>query len=440
MKKLILFAILFSIILMPFGVIAADYSLHDLYRIALEKSEVIKIAEEELYISEHEKDMARAVLMPTVSAFGNHTRYSKEKRQSGFLLQPDYNNEWGIRLDQSISLSGREIIAFKIAKEGIKKSGFDLKAVKEAHMFEVAAGYYTVLAETRGLEIAVANEQRLTKHRDASEKRLKAGVAIKTVLLRAEAELAGAQSDLIRAGNVLKIAKTRLARRAGLSGDFDIKEPVEGKELDLRLLVGECGLAVVDCLKETAFSERAEIRSMVVQKEAAKDEVKFAKGAYWPNLSVEGVYLKEENEPASTFGLDERIYGVLRLNFPFFEGGLRRAEVGEARARLRQTEYGLSDLRRQINVEVENAYLIFITQEAVLNRLRAEVEYALDNYNAVTKQFNYGIADSIDVIDANTLLANSQRELANSEYLYQLAFIRLQRSIGTLLTSVTSGQ
>jgi outer membrane protein len=440
MKKLPLFTILFSIILMPFGVIAADYSLNDLYSIALERSEAIKIAEEELYISEREKNMARSVLMPTISAFGNHTRYSEEKRQSSFLLQPDYNNEWGVRLDQSFSLSGRELTAFKIAKEGIKKSGYDLKAVREAHIFEVAAGYYTVLAENKGLEIAAANEQRLTKHRDAAKKRLEAGVAIKTVLLRAEAELAGAQSDLIRAGNSLKIAKTRLARRAGLNGDFDIKEPVQGKELDLGLLVGECGLAVIDCLKEAALSERAEIRSMSVQKDTAEDKVKFAKGAYWPSLSVEGVYIREENEPASTFGLDERIYGVLRLDFPFFEGGLRRAEVGAARARLRQTEYGLSELRRQINVEVENSYLIFITQGAVLNRLRAEVEYALDNFNAVTKQFRHGLADSIDVIDANTLLATSQRELANSEYLYQLAFIRMQRSIGTLLTSVLSGQ
>ena len=116
------------------------------------------------------------------------------------------------------------------------------------------------------------------------------------------------------------------------------------------------------------------------------------------------------------------------------------AEVGEARARLRQTEYGLSELKRQINVEVEDSYLVFVTQEAVLNSLRAEVEYAVDNFTAVTKQFNYGLTDSIDVIDANTLLANSQRELANSEYLYQLAYIRMQRSIGSLLTSVISGQ
>ncbi len=139
MKKLILFTILFSIILMPFGVNAADYSLNDLYRIALEKSRTIKMAEEDLYISEREKDMARAVLMPTLSAFGTHTRYSDDKMRGGVVVQPEYSNEWGLRLDQSFSLSGREVTAYTIAKQGIAKSGFDLKAVKAGYLMDVAS-------------------------------------------------------------------------------------------------------------------------------------------------------------------------------------------------------------------------------------------------------------------------------------------------------------
>jgi len=441
MKKLILFTILFSIILMPLGVIAADYSLNDLYRAALEKSESIKIAEEDLDISRYQKEMSRSVLMPTLSAFGDHTRYTEEKRQGGFLLQPDYTNQWGVRLDQSISLSGSEITSFRIAKEGVKKSGYDLQAVKETRLFDVAAGYYTVLAEKKGVEIASVNEERLTAHRDAAKKRLEAGAVIKTELLRAEAELAGARSDTIRAGNGLRIAKTILGRIVGLDEEFDLIEPAAASGIvDIGRLVGECGLPVLDCLKEAALSERAEIKSTMVQRDTAEDQVKVAKGAYWPSLSVEGVYLREENEPSSTFGLDERIYGVLKLNFPFFEGGLRRAEVGEARAKLRQTEYGLAELKREVFTEVENAYLVFRTQEAVLETLRAEVEYSRDNYNAVIKQFKHGLADSIDVIDANTLLVTSERELANSEYLYQLAFIRMQRSTGTLLASVGGGE
>ncbi|HEW80934.1 MAG TPA: TolC family protein, partial [Nitrospirae bacterium] len=111
-----------------------------------------------------------------------------------------------------------------------------------------------------------------------------------------------------------------------------------------------------------------------------------------------------------------------------------------ARARARQAEAGIANLEKDVRVEVERNYLKVSTTSAVLAHLKAEVEYARDNFNAVTKQFRHGLADSIDVIDANTLLVTSERERANTEYLYQLAIIRLQRSTGTLLGSVDSGQ
>ena len=43
------------------------------------------------------------------------------------------------------------------------------------------------------------NVGRLTKHRDAASVRLKVGEVTKTALLRAEAELSGAQSEEIKA-------------------------------------------------------------------------------------------------------------------------------------------------------------------------------------------------------------------------------------------------
>ena len=44
---------------------AEEYSLDDLYRLALERSEKIKISEEDLYISERGEDKAFSVLLPT---------------------------------------------------------------------------------------------------------------------------------------------------------------------------------------------------------------------------------------------------------------------------------------------------------------------------------------------------------------------------------------
>jgi len=72
--------------------------------------------------------------------------------------------------------------------------------------------------------------------------------------------------------------------------------------------------------------------------------------------------------------------------------------------------------------------------ERLTKQLRARVEYAANNYKAVSKQFEYGLANSIDVMDANTLLVNTERELANAQYDYQLAVLKVRRSTETLLT------
>ena len=430
-------------IAVPCGAFAADYSLGDLYRFALERSETIKIAEEDVYISKREKDRALSALIPTLSAYGYHTRYSRDIVQNDTLLQPDYTNEWGLRIAKTFSLSGKEFTALSIAKEGIAKSGFDLSSTQEEYLFTVATQYYTVLRARRETEIARANVERLTKQRDAAKKRLEVGEVTKTALLRAEAELAGAQSELIKADNALVIAKTRLAKTVGITGEYAVAEPdigsegaIESGEIDLSFLTVNCKLSTLDCLKEKALAERAEIRSLSIERNQAKEQVKFSQGSYWPDLTLQGVYSRQENHPASFFGIKERTYGEVKLDFPFFEGGLTRAEVGQARARFRQAEYSLLDQKRTISVEVENAYLAAISEGSVLTQLNKELAYASDNYNLVSKQFQYGLADSLDVIDANTLLVTAERQLRNSEYVYQLALLRLKRVTGTLLQAV----
>ncbi len=448
MKKILLFVSCCAVMVIPHILYAVEYSLDDLYRLALERSETIKIAEEDLYISEREKDKATANLIPTFSAFGQHTRYSDEKNASGFLLQPEYTNEWGLRLRNSYSLGGREFRARSISKQGIEQSRFDLHAVRETYLLDVAVQYYDVLRVEREIEIAAANVQRLTTERDAAKKRLEVGTAIKTALLRAEAELADAQSELIRTENVLKITKNLLAKTAGIKGDYDVKEPVIGidvmmpeqGEIDLTSLTGTCTKPDLECLKKKALTDRAELKSLAIQSEIAEDTVKVARSTYWPDLSVEGVYSKEKNHPSPTFSLEEKIYGVLRLDFPFFEGGLKKAEVSEAKSRFRQTEYSLSDLKRQIIVEVENSYIVATTAAALLNPRKAEVEFSRENYNLVSKQFQYGLADSVDVMDANTRLVTSERQLLNAQYAYVLELLRLKRVTGALLKSVINSQ
>jgi outer membrane protein len=422
---------------------AAEYTLEDLYRIALERSERIKISAEDVVIAEKMKDKAMSLLMPRLSAIGGYARYNDSKTtDSGSYVQPLDRTGFEIRLDQSASLGGREITAFRITKDGIQKSRHDLYSVKEGYMLNVTAAYYDALRTDKLSQIAQANVDRVKKYRDAAATRLKVGEITKTVLLRAEAELSGAQSELIRTDNNYKLAKTILARIVGLDGDFQLKEgyqplDVVGGQLDAFIIEG-CQAMNVECLKDIALSERADLKALNVQKRIAEDQVTFTRGAYWPTLAVEGAYVKKD-ETRETGGLvKDSLYGGLRLSFPFFEGGLRVAEVQEAEAKKRQADYAYADLRKTIDVEVETAYLDHMTQKGLLKSLTDQYVFAKENYSSVSKQFDFGLASSLDVLDANTALLDSERQLANVIYLYQFSSLRLKRATGVLLSTIVN--
>ena len=420
-----------NVAVMPISVHAKEYSLDELYRIALERAERIKLSEEDLNIAKTNKDKALSLLLPKLSAVGNYTKYSAEKyNNTGTLLQPDRATSWGVRADESVSLSGRELTALGISKENIVKSQHDLYATREGYLLSIASSYYDVMKAKKALDIAQSNLERLIKYRNAAEKRLKVGEVTKTVLLRAQGELSGAQSDAIKATNRLELAKAILARTVGIEGDFQLKEaPPEDMKITPE-----------SSFQEMAFSGRADLKSLEIQKRIAEEQVKYAKGAFWPSLSASGVYTSADQSPATQTLVRDSTYGLLSLNFPFFEGGLRRAEVREARAKERQSALVYDDFKKSVGIEVQSAYLDLVTQKGTIKYLEDQVVYARDNFNAVSKQFEFGLAQSLDVMDANTLLVTAERNLAEAIYNYQVAILKMKKATGTLLKAVMGDQ
>ncbi len=409
-----------------------SYSLDDLYQIALMQSERIKISEEDLYIAERTREKAFSVLIPKFSAFGNYTRYSEEKMatDSVTLLQPESTTAWGARFDQSFTLNGKEFIALRITEDNIEKSKYDLNALKEEYLFYVASAYYDVLKAAYVIDIAMANVDRLETHRNAVNVQMKIEAVTKTALYRAEAELSKAKAALIDTKNKLRLAKTILSRIVGLDNDYEIKAPDFYKD---SLLEND-----LDSLKQEALLKRAELKSLAVAKKISEDEIKFFKSDYWPTVSLEGVYTEMDQQPESSMVNDESLSVGVLLNFTIFDGGLRNAQIKESMAKNRQAELAEKDMSKEIATEVQEAYLDLHTQTSVLKSLEDQLEFARENYNAVTKQFKYGRANSIDAMDANTLLVTSEIRLLEARYNRRLAGLKLHRARGTFLEEITS--
>ena len=150
---------------------AEEYSLDDLCRIALARSEKLKMAEENLAIAETGKDKAFSYLLPRLTATGGYTQYSEKKfTATGECPAAGVGLRLGVRVDETVSLSGRELTALGISRQNVMKSQYDLTAIREDYLLRyVAAAYYNVLIARKGLEIADSNLERLMKYREAAE-------------------------------------------------------------------------------------------------------------------------------------------------------------------------------------------------------------------------------------------------------------------------------
>jgi len=409
---------------LPAPLSAGEYTLDDLFRIALVRSEKLKAAEENLAISEIGKDKAFSYLLPRMTATAGYTRYTEKRLYGTSVIQPDYGASWGVRIDETFSLSGRELTALEISKANVTKNRHDLTAVREEYLLRnVAAAYYNALMARKSLEIADANLERLVKYRNAAEARLKIGEVTRTVLLRAEGELSGAKSDRLQAQNALELALAVLASNCGIRDPLTLRETASDQRDPPPL----------DVLQERAYSVRADLKSLEVQRQIAADQIKVTDGAFWPNLSLFGGYTGADQNPAPTSLNRESIYIGAALSFPFFEGGLRKAEVQEAKARERQAVLLYEDLKKAVEIEVRTAYLDLVTQKGTLQFLNDQFTFASDNYRAVTRQFEFGLSSSLDVLDANTLLVSAERRVASAVYNYRLALLRMKKATGTLL-------
>ena len=400
---------------------APVYTLTDLYRLALGRSEQIEISRQDIRIAETTRQKAFSVLVPRFSTFGDHTRYTQSSP-----LQPDSSTTWGLRLDQSFTLNGKELIALRVTEDRIVKSRHDLDAVREAYLFQVASGFYNLLAADEAFEIAQAEVTRLETHLDSVRVRLKLEEVAKTALYRAEAELSKAITAHITARNLQRVAVNVLARLVGLSGDYRIRSP--------RMMPVDPALTVdLERLKQEAVATRPELKALKVQQQIAADQVAFVRSAYWPTVSLSGQYINSRMEPGDEYATEENYSIGAQLTFTLFDGGLRKADIREARIQQRQAALARTDLEKSIALEVDIVYLELLNQQSVLQSLNDQLQFAQANYDAVAKQFEHGLANSTDVMDANALLVTSQRELSEARYGYQLALLKLDRVKGIFL-------
>ncbi len=399
-----------------------NYSLFELAQLANEQSETIQIAEEDLYIAEQEKQRALSVIIPRVTTYASGMNYNNDRASA-----PD-SLTIGIKVNQSFTLNGKELVALDVTKKSIEGKQFSIDSVRSQYFFQVTEAYYNILSTQRFYEIAQSDVKRLKGHRDAVQEKLNVGNVTKTDLFRSEAELSKSFTEEVIAKNRILKSKAALQNLVIIDDDFGLK-----KDESNRIDNYKCNLEEI---KQSALEKRPEIQEAKTNLEIAKKTIRYNKGDYWPSISLEAGYRETDSKyDAGAVDIEsdsEDAYISGELVFTIFDGGLRKAQIGQAMAGYRKAQKALRLKEKQIILESKISFFDFETAKSALLNLQDELKSAQENYNAVQMQFKYGMADSIDMMDANTLLVTSQRRISDAQYTYYLAVLKILYTKGEL--------
>jgi outer membrane protein len=407
--------------------IAQPMTLDEVYAKALQVNEQVAVAREGINIARFEKDRALSGMLPNFEAVASYTRRPEAILSGVNAIRAEEEKNFELRITQPLYSGGRAMATYKSAKEGIRASMEDLKVTQEELLFNVATAYYSVLKAQKNLSFSQVEVERLEKHQKDSESRFKVGEVTKTIVLRSQAELSRAKADLVRAEADLKTVRDQLILLAKLSDDFEVSDPSAAF-----LPPGD-----EQALIQLARQHRPDLASTSIREAIALNGIRFARGGFLPTLSVEGSYNRQDQDPENPFFFVRRDkQATVTLTLPLFEGGLRLAEFREARSKARQAELERSLLEGRIEVEVKTALRDLVTVNSILQNFKDQLAFAHENFTLVEKQFAFGLATNIDVLDANSLLHQAQQQLSNAEYDRELAILKLQRTVGVFLDHI----
>jgi outer membrane protein len=405
---------------------AEEYTLSQLYSRAIEHSEELQISVEAVRQSEQEERRAISTVFPQLTLSGDYTRYPEKTRDLGgstTILQSKESYGGEARVEQSLYAGGKNSAGRRIAQQETVTAEKDVRLAREKLLLRVAEVFYAGLRAQKTAEIQARNVERLKEHRRLSELRYKVGEVTESILLRADAELAGANAELVARERDVAVAKRELELLAGLTGDVEIVEPPVPH-------VPEEPMAQ---LREAAQTNREEAQRSRVQERIAEERVAFARGNFLPSVKLEGSVSSRRQDPQSTFFIEQNWFVGGKIEFPIFEGGLRVAEWRQARSRVEQGRLETARLNKQIDLDVTRAGLTLEAVTHALDSRRDQVRFAQKNYEMVSKQFTFGLATNLDVLDANQTLIEAERDVIAATYDRHLAILDLQRSAGVFL-------
>lgn len=407
---------------------------------ALVKSHLVKVAEQEKSAVDFGVDAGRARYLPRLvleegAAYTNSPTKAFMMRldEGRFTLTGDLNHpansgdfRTSLTMEQPL-FDLRISDGLAMAKLEQERAMTTLDQRREDVAFRTVTAYLELQKATVQLQLATAALSDAREHKRLAAVRGEAGVGLRSDELRARTFVSEMEQQLISAENNREIARMRLAQIVGLeSGDLlEIKgEFLSPGQVQNRAEMVARGVAARPALKGMAKG--------VEQAGVARD----AAGHAWlPILyAMAGYQMNDRDIP---FGRDNDAWIVgATLRWELFDGGVRRSEREKAGALLQAAQEHLREQTSETALQISESYL---RREEIGKRLEvarhAQLE-AEEGVRLVKKRYENSISLLVELLDVQTALNRARTDVASLEADYAAAWARLHHAAGTLLKEI----
>ncbi|MBL7088274.1 TolC family outer membrane protein [Acidovorax sp.] len=373
-------------------------------------------------------DQARAGLLPSAALTGGLTRSNVE------LTKPKIENTGtaqtvGVNASQPLYRPANRI-TLEQGQRGVDVAQAQLDAATQDLLVRVSQAYFDVLAAQDTLTFVQAQKAAVSEQLASAKRNFEVGTTTVTDSREAQARYDLVIAQEIAAENDLRVKRLALDQLVGIAGT---------KPQPLALPVQLPGV-VPDNLAtwvDTARDQQPGVRQAAIALDIARLETKKAETGHLPTVDLQAGYNVTRNlhgtitSPGVTARSNAASVGVA-LNLPLFAGFAVQNRVKETLALETKAEADLETARRNVAQATRAAFYGVQSGQGQVQALEAAEASSQSALDANKLGYQVGVRINIDVLNAQSQLYQTKRDLAQARYNVLLGGLKLRQAAGTL--------
>jgi len=339
-----------------------------------------------------------------------------------YPLQPTFFSPWRSEekffwVNQTVEFPGRRYLRTKTASLEARETYQDYESLKLSVAYQVKEAFFNLLLVEEQLKFARENLQLNRNFTDMVLVKHSAGEVSRAEVLRAQVELARAETLVKRYETEQEIMAARLNVLLGL--DRDRKLNIQGELRQPLLSVS------FEQAREAALAARPEIKKVDYSVARSLAQKKQAYLSYLPDFNLG--FARHQIEGAKYWNFS------LSFSVPFFFWQTKRGEVAEAEALIRSRQKEMVYWQDLISLEVEEAYRQVLCCQQQIKLFEEKIlDQAEQVYQLFLFSFKEGQIGGLDLIEARRTWIESRITYAEHLCQHAISLAALSRAMGKI--------